>query len=264
MPRHPFLDHDAPIAFAHRGGAREAPENSMASFRLAVGLGYTYLETDMRATADGVVVLFHDAALHRITNGVGRISALPWSEVARARIAGSEQVVRLEEALEAFPGARFNLDIKDDSTVGPAMDLLGRVKQFDRVCIASFSPLRTRAFRQRFGDRVATSLAPHEVAALAAASRLGPFGRLARLGVPAGAVCAQVPRQQGLIPIVTERFIDTAHTHGLQVHVWTVDRTEEMEHLLDAGVDGLITDRPSLLRQVLMTRGQWPGQPSGQ
>lgn len=255
--RHPFVDTDLPIALAHRGGARENSENSMTAFQRAFDLGFRYFETDIRATADGVVMVFHDATLNRVTDRVGRISALPYDEVRRALIAGRDPVVRLEDLLAAFPGAYLNVDIKDDHTFGPFADVVDRLGVLDRLCIASFSPIRIRAARRRWPE-AATSLSPPEVLSLMAAARMGPVAGLINRAIPAGAVVAQVPASSRGIAVVTPAFVAAAHDRGLAVHVWTVDDASAMHRLLDLGVDGIITDRPTTLRQVLEDRGQWP------
>lgn len=119
VPSHPYLDHDGPIPFAHRGGASEAPENTLPAFEYAVGLGYRYLETDVHATADGRLVAFHDASLDRVTDRRGRIAELPWSEVARAMVDGRAPIPLLNDLFEAFPDARINIDCKSDRAVEP-------------------------------------------------------------------------------------------------------------------------------------------------
>lgn len=254
--RHPFVATEHPIAFAHRGGARENSENSLTAFQRAADLGFQYFETDIRATADGVVMVFHDAALNRVTDGVGRISALPYDEVRKARIAGRDNVMRLEELLAAFPEARFNIDVKDDHTVRPFLELVERLDVRDRICVASFSGLRLRAVRHRFPE-MATSLAPPEIASLLAVSRFANMRGILGRGVPRHAAAAQVPMGTRGIPIVTPAFIAAAHDRGLAVHVWTIDEADQMNRLLDLGVDGIITDRPTTLREVLIDRGQW-------
>lgn len=254
--RHPFVDSEHPIAVAHRGGARENSENSLTAFRRAADLGYRYFETDVRATADGVVMVFHDATLNRVTDRVGRISALPYDEVRKALIAGRDPVMRLEELLGAFPNSFFNIDVKDDHTLEPFIDLIERLNVLDRVCVASFSASRLRAVRRRWPE-AATSLAPPEILSLLAASRVGPFSPLVGRGVPRNAIAVQVPAFSRGIPIVTPAFISASHDRGLAVHVWTVDEDEKMHRLLDLGVDGIITDRPTTLRRVLADRGQW-------
>ena len=256
--RHPYVGVQGPTAFAHRGGARESTENSITAFKKAAAIGYTYFETDVRATSDGQVMVFHDGTLNRVTDRVGRISALPYAEVKKARMGGKDRILKLEDLLEAMPDAKFNIDIKDDHTLAPFCDLVERLDVLDRICVASFSAGRLRTVRHRFGAAVATSLGPPEVAGLIAASRLGPLRRLASLTFPSDAVAVQVPERQNFVPIVTDAFISEAHDRGIAVHVWTVDDEGDMHRLLDMGVDGVITDRPTLLRDVLESRGQWP------
>lgn len=254
--RHPYLAGTPPVALAHRGGAREAPENSLRAFRRAVSLGLQYLETDVRATADAVPVVFHDESLARVTDRVGRIRDLPWREVRKARIGNAERIHSLEEMLDLFPDIRFNIDIKEDNAVQPVMDVLRRKDHLDRVCVASFSWNRLREVRAAFGTAVCTSLAPQEVAALAGRAKLRPVSALGRLLFPRGPVCVQVPRRAGALAVVTPGFVRQAHDRDWPVFVWTVDDPAEMHDLLDMGVDGLITDRPTVLQRVVQERGR--------
>jgi glycerophosphoryl diester phosphodiesterase len=264
-----FLDHDGPIAFAHRGGAADRPENSMAAFQRAVDLGYRYLETDAHATADGVVVAFHDRTLDRVTDRRGTIARLPYAEVAKARIHGTEPIPRLDDLLGSFPEARFNIDLKDAPVIGPLARVLHRTKAWDRVCITSFSTRRLEQMRARlplFTDKdVCMALGPRGVMALRAKSYGGPAAKLVRLAAT-GVACAQVPHGLGPVPFVTESFVAQAHELGLQVHAWTVNRRTEMERLLDLGVDGIMTDDLLTLRDVMAARGLWrtvPASPDG-
>ena len=245
----PYLDHPGVLPFAHRGGASDAPENTMPAFANAVALGYRYLETDTHVTADGVLVAFHDDVLDRVTDRTGRISELPWAEVAEARI-GGEPVPLLADLLDAFPDARINIDPKADGAVAPLADLLLRMDAVDRVGIGSFSDRRLADLRKRCGPRLCTSLGPRGVARLKSASRRVPVGRIP-------APCVQVPVQARGVTIVDERFVATAHRRDMQVHVWTIDDPGEMYRLIDLGVDGIMTDRPAVLRQVLESRGLW-------
>jgi glycerophosphoryl diester phosphodiesterase len=248
-----YLDGPLPLALAHRGGAIEHLENTMPAFEACVGIGYRYLETDVRATADGVLVVFHDPVLERVTDAAGRIDQLPWSVVSRARIGGREPILRLEELLGAWPDIRFNLDIKAAGVVAPLVRTIRRTKVADRICLASFSDARIAAARRLLGPTVCTALGPRGVAALRLASYRPRASGLVRLH----AGCAQVPLQLGGRAIVDERFVTVAHARGLQVHVWTVDSPEEATALLDLGVDGIMTDRPAMLRELLEKRGQW-------
>lgn len=245
-----FLDHPLPLAFAHRGGAAHRPENSWPAFTHAIGLGYRYLETDVQATADGVLVAFHDRTLDRVTDATGRIAQLPYREVAKARIGGTEPIPMLEELLTAWPEARFNIDVKDFPAIRPLATALARTRAFDRVCVASFSPRRLREFRHVLERKICTSLSPLGVAAV----RAGADGaRLAARFAASGAACAQVP-----VRAATPRFLRHAHALGLQVHVWTVNDPAEMRRLLDLGADGIMTDDTVALRDVLLERSQWP------
>lgn len=250
-----FLDHPTPMAFAHRGGAAHAPENSWQAFEHALGLGYWYLETDLQATADGVLIAFHDRTLDRVTDRGGRIARLPYRTVAEARIAGTEPIPRLDDLLAAWPDVRFNIDLKDAPAIEPLAEVLRRTGSWDRVCVTSFSARRLHAARALLDRPVCMALSPAGVAALQLTGGLPRFGnaladKLARTGVH----CAQVPLQ-----IATPSFIRRAHEAGLQVHVWTLNRRHEMERALDLGADGIMTDETVLLRDLLTERSLWTG-----
>jgi glycerophosphoryl diester phosphodiesterase len=251
--RYAFLDAPTPLAMAHRGGAIEHLENTMPAFQACVDLGYRYLETDVRVTADGVLVAFHDPTLERVTDRTGRVEHLPWSEVGTARIGGREPIIRLEDLLGAWPDVRFNLDIKAAGVLAPLLRTVRRLDCADRICLGSFSDARIAAARRLFGPAVCTSLGPRGVAAL----RLSSYSPRAAGLVRIQAGCAQVPLQLGGRALVDERFIDAAHARGLQVHVWTVDDPDDCTAMLDLGVDGVMTDRPAMLRDLLEKRGEW-------
>ncbi|MGW2433965.1 glycerophosphodiester phosphodiesterase [Streptomyces sp. NPDC001640] len=249
--RHPYLDHPGPIPFAHRGGAADGLENTLAQFRRAVAAGYRYIETDVHATADGKLVAFHDTTLDRVTDGAGRIADLPWEDVRQARVAGSEPVPLFEDLLEEFPGVRWNVDIKAEPALRPLLDLIERTDSWDRICVGSFSESRVVRAQRLAGPRLATSYGTRSVLGL----------RLRSWGIPAGlrrsAIAAQVPESQSGIPVVDRRFVRAAHARGLQVHVWTINEPDRMHRLLDLGVDGIMTDHIGTLRKVLEDRGTW-------
>ena len=251
MSRHPYLDMDGPIAFAHRGGAEEFPENTLRAFRHAVSLGFTHVETDVHATADGVAVAFHDDSLDRVTDGRGIVGDLTWNEVRRARVAGTDPILRLDELLEELPDTRVNIDPKSDAAVEPLVDVLLRLGAVERVCVCSFSDRRTRQVRDRLGASLCVGAGPRGIARLLAASaRLPGSGGL-------DYHAAQVPVRSKGLPIVRPAVLSAAHRHGVAVHVWTIDEPAEMHRLLDMGVDGIMTDRPEALRQVMIDRGHW-------
>ena len=251
--RFPALTSGLPWAIAHRGGAWEAPENSEIAFRHAVDLGFTYIETDIRATSDGVAVVFHDSRLDGATTGTGRVRDLPHTVVAEARIHGRSEIMTLEQMLESFPNVRFNIDVKEPNAIPPFIDVMRRTKAWDRVVVASFGHDRLRRVRRLAGPRLATSLSPREILGLWR-NRNKPNSWRSPM-----AACVQVPVRFGNKTLVEPVFIRAVHTLGLQVHVWTVDHAEEMNQLLDLGVDGIMTDRPTVLRDVLVSRGQWTG-----
>lgn len=269
---HPFLDQPTPLAFAHRGGTESAPENSVAAFSAATDLGFRYLETDVHLTADGVIVAVHDERLDRVADTGGAVAEMSWSEVRTVRLGGSEPVPTFAELLEKFPDSRFNVDPKDDAVVGPLAGLLRRFDAVERVCIGAFSDDRLAALRREFGSSLCTSAGPREIARFVAAAKIPGVGRLAgprrrRDGRGDGRdsrgtdgatfQCLQMPVRHKGVELVTHRIVEAAHARGLQLHVWTVDDPHEMNRLLDLGVDGIMTDRPSVLKGVLEARHQW-------
>lgn len=232
---------------AHRGGAAEQVENSPSAFQHAIDLGLRFIETDVRATVDGHAVVFHDATLDRTTDRTGEVSSLPLSEVVRARLSNGDHPMPLVDALERWPQAVLNVDVKADDAVEPFLRAVERASAWERVCAASFSTARLRRLRTRAGGRLGTSLGTSEVARLVLRV---PFGA-------AGMACAaQVPAWSGPVPVVTAGFVRHAHAHGLAVHVWTVNDAAQMQRLLDLGVDGLISDRPTVLAGVLARRAR--------
>lgn len=255
-----YLDHPGPIPLAHRGfdPDRAGLENTMAAFRAAVELGYRYVETDVHATRDGVVVAFHDETLDRVTDRRGAIPELSWREVARARVGGAEGVPRLEDLLEEWPDLRINIDIKTPGAILPLVRVIERCRAHDRVCVTSFSDQRRQAAVMRLTRPVATSAGQRTTAAFRAAAALPPLVRasaVARALRPVDGL--QVPPQHSGIEVVTGATVAAAHEVGKFVHVWTVNSPMEMERLLDLGVDGIVTDRADLLKEVLLSRGQW-------
>jgi glycerophosphoryl diester phosphodiesterase len=254
-----FFDNGGlPLAMAHRGGALTGEntgiENSMVAFAAAVALGYRYVETDVHATSDGVVVAFHDATLDRVTDLTGSVADIPYERVRSALIGGREAVPLLSDILTSWPELKVNIDCKGRGAVEPLVRVITEHRAWDRVCVASFSPWRLSRLRAGLGPRVATSYSPPGIAAL----RLLPTYRLRWLAAGHPGVAAQVPSSAGPLQIVTREFVERAHDLHKQVHVWTVDDPAEMTALLDLGVDGIITDRTDLLRELYLSRNLWP------
>src|SRR3954449_6864863 len=258
----PFLDAGrnqpgAVLAFAHRGGAGHPDltglENTLVAFEHAVALGYTYLETDVHASRDGVLLAFHDEVLDRVTSVVGTIAERASHDLTDTLIGDREPIPRLADLLEHFPQVRFNIDIKSMAAVNLLADVVERTGCHDRVCIGSFSEQRLQVFRSLVSRPVATSFGPVGVAL----HRCAPQAVARR--ATSGGVALQVPALVRQVPFVSRRFVERAHAAGYPVHVWTVDDPAMMHTLLDLGVDGLMTDRTDLLREVLLERGQWMG-----
>lgn len=262
MSHERYLPPGRVLAFAHRGGAEllglAGLENTLVAFRHAVDLGYSYLETDLHVTKDGVLLAFHDDVLDRVTDSTGAVAERSLAEVRRARVGGREPIPTFQELLDEFPDVCFNLDLKS-AAAGPALARLvasqaatgSAVPLADRLLVGSFSAPRIREFRRLTGGRVATAAHPLEILAF----RYGG-ARLGRLVGPSVAAL-QVPHRHRGVKVVTAGLVRSAHAAGVQVHVWTIDDPAEMHELLDLGVDGLFTDRADLLKDVLVERGQW-------
>jgi glycerophosphoryl diester phosphodiesterase len=254
-----FAFFDAPFAaFAHRGGAIYAPnlyrENSLHAFKEAVALGYRYLETDVHATRDGVLLAFHDRVLDRVTDRKGAIAELTYAQIAEARIHGVDPIPRLSELLAEFPDARFNVDVKSPRAVALLASTIAEHEAYDRLCVASFGIRRLYELRRRLGWRV-----PSAASALGvAANRFVPWVTWA-LNTPAPVlqVPLSIPMLGRRLSVLTPALVEAAHRAGKKVQVWTVDDSEMMERLIDAGVDGIFTDRVDTLKVVLSKRGLW-------
>lgn len=245
----PYLEPARPIAFAHRGGATVEEnlgiENSLAAFAHAYDLGYRYMETDVRCSRDGVVYACHDAKLDRLLGRDAAIADLTSAEIDEALLGDREPIVRLQTLVEALPEARWNIDVKADDAVDATTDLVERLDILDRICLASFSHARLVRMRARL-PRVVTSASSREVAQMVLTGR-----------VPAAPQIFQVPVRHGRARVMTPRFLRRAHRAGKFVHVWTVDEPAEMHRLADLGVDGIMTDRTDVLKDVLQARGDW-------
>lgn len=252
-----------PIAIAHRGSRLLWPENTMEAFSGAVDLGCRHLETDLHITADGQLVCIHDPTVDRTTDGSGEVASHTLEELAQLdagfRHAGPEgyryrgqgiRIPTLEEVATAFPGAALVLDLKVDGMEQPLARLLDRLDLYGRVIVGGFDDARIEALHRETEGRVAISTGPTLSRLWVIASRVGRGG-----GGEAQAL--QVPTRIRGVQVVDRRLVESAHAHGLQVHVWTVNDIEEMGGLLDIGVDGIITDRPDLLKDLLIERGEW-------
>jgi glycerophosphoryl diester phosphodiesterase len=253
----PYLDSAVPLAFAHRGFSPpgSAVENSLQAFRAAVELGFDYLETDLRTSSDGVLMVFHDETLDRATDGSGKISEHTLAELSRLRIGGAEPIPSFEQLVAEFPETKINFDVKDSAGVAPLVEIIERFSLHDRICVASFSDARRRSVLSRLRKRTASSGGMWSIAAFVLFSAWTPRRWLKRLLHDVD--CLQVPVRAGILPVVTRKSVHRAHLLGLKLHVWTINDKPEMHRLFDLGVDGVMTDRADLLAEVMHERGYW-------
>lgn len=260
MPDWPFLAHEHPIRLAHRGSRELWPENTATAFGEAVDLGYRYIETDVRMTNDGIVVVFHDETLERTTNGRGRIVDWRWEELRHLDAAWSFAperghplrnegigIPRLDDVFSTWPDVCFNLDLKAPGIEWAVAEVIARSKRQDSVLVGSFHDRRIAKFRRVSGGEVATSAGPRVAMSAWLASRTG---RPIRTKVAAYQLPFEAPGFR-----LDRRFVDAAHAAGVHVHAWTVNGAVDMDRLLDMGVDGIVTDRPDVLNEVLRMRG---------
>jgi len=264
---HPFFDLENPIAIGHRGCAGEAPENTLCAFERGLAQGAAILETDVRLTRDGVPVLIHDADVDRNTEGSGTVSSYTFAELQRLDAGhrfspdGGEsypfrgeglEIPSLERAMTVFPNARFNIELKDDdpTLVERCFEIITRLRCASHTLLTAADGAVMEALRATDRNRsagVALGASTPDVAAFAKAAARG-------ITPASGPMALQVPAAFAGRPLVTQSFIDTAHAHEMQVHVWTINDRSEMNALLDLGVDGLVTDFPGRLSALLEER----------
>lgn len=265
--RHPYLDLNGPMIFAHRGDSVHAPANTEPAFRLAVECGSDALETDIHWTRDGEIVVCHDDTVGAVSDGMGAIRDLSLAELKELDFGYSfsqdggktfpyrgkgVQIMTLTELLTTFSMMRVNIDVKPKHPRS-LRQLIQTIHDCDaewRVMIASFHSRPLKMLRS-LSSRLATSASTEEVAHFWLKSRLGfrPQPVLPYLAL-------QVPVKMGVIQVVTKGFVNAAHGAAQDVHVWTIDDEQEMMHLVELGVDGLVTNNPAL---AVAVRERWLG-----
>jgi glycerophosphoryl diester phosphodiesterase len=252
-----------PLVMAHQGGEELWPSNTMFALERAVALGVDVLEMDLHVTADGALVLIHDETVDRTTDGMGVVEQMTLAEV-KALDAGHYwtdddgqtfpfrgqgiTIATLEEVFQAFPAMPMNIEIKlveNVPVVEPFCQMIRQYGMQDKVLVASFHQDALDQFRATCPE-VSTSTTQNEVINFFARHFVG----LAASYSPV-AQAVQVPEYRSGIHILTPRFIKDAHSRGMDVHVWTVNDAEDMQRMIDLGVDGIITDRPDILLELL-------------
>lgn len=263
LERAVFMRENAPVlVFAHRGGGGLYPENTLGAFEYSARMGVDVLELDVHATADGTLVVHHDATVDRTTDGRGRISEMTLAAVKKLDAGfpftsdGGKtfpfrgrgiQIPTLEEIFAALPAMTFNVEPKQatPSIVKPLCEMIRARKMTDRVIVGAFRQAAIDEFRQLCPE-VATSATPSE--AIEFLTRSGT-GLSDAYTPPMQAL--QIPENLGKLPVVTKEFVERAHRKNLKVHVWTINETADMERLISVGVDGIMTDYPDKLLNLL-------------
>ncbi len=266
----PYLAYEErPLFFAHRGGSLLAPENTLPAFERGAALGADALELDIQMTRDGRLVVSHDETIDRTTDGTGPVSSYTYDELRRfdagyrftpdggATFPFRGQGITIplfSDVLERFPTLRINVDLKESTAEREAAfwRLLQDFAAEDRVLAGCFEHAPLARFRRLCEGRVATSASRPEVRNFV----LAALSHTTRLALRPMYDALQVPETAGALRIVSLTTVTAAHRMGLAVHVWTVDEREGMERLLDLGVDGLMSDRPDVLADVLDDRAQ--------
>lgn len=244
----PYFSPAKPRIFAHRGLAHHKglDENTLEAFTEALLFGATHLESDTQATKDEVAVLFHDEDLKRVAGIDAKVSELTLSELQEIPLKAGGRIPTLERALEYFPSAFFNLDIKTRRAIDPTIAAIEKHQAHDRVLVSSFSnPVRKSALKS-FSQPVATSSSV-SVALAAWASNKFLFG-LGFSRIVSEVDALQLPVSKGPIKFADRRLISRAQKYGVEVHFWTVNDPEQMRQLLALGADGIVTDRADLFQ----------------
>lgn len=244
-----YLENHKFTAFSHRGGALENDENTVSAFQKTIELGYQYIETDVQNTKDDKLVIFHDNDLRRIANQNINIADINYDDLSKIKIFNNQFIPLLEDVIEEFKSTKFNIDPKSDKAASLLKIILKKRKDLDRFCIGSFLQYRLSLFRVTFLNKMATSMSKQEVIKLFFNQYLNIFNQ--------NTPCVQVPVSFKGITIITKKLINFIHSQNKKIHVWTIDDKIEMQRLIDLGVDGIMTDRPSVLKEVLIKNNLW-------
>tara|TARA_Y100001960_G_scaffold290489_1_gene331158 strand:- start:675 stop:1427 length:753 start_codon:yes stop_codon:yes gene_type:complete len=245
-----YLDNYKFTPFSHRGGSIENDENTLEAFEKSINLGYQYIETDVRHTKDNKLVIFHDADLKRICNLDVSISSLSFKELQEYKIFNKHKIPLLSEALNTWSNVYFNIEPKSEESAYLLLDELKKQKDLNRFCVGSFKSANLSIMRVGLKHKICTSMSQDEVINFFI-NRLFPFFNN-------NAPCIQIPMYFYGVQIVTKNLVDHVHNLGKKIHVWTINDESEMKTLIDYEVDGIMTDRPKKLKELLLERLLWP------
>lgn len=239
----PYFDSPSPRVLAHRGLATTAPENTALAFAHALAAGAHYIETDVHVSSDGQAIVSHDPDLERLTGEKRKVSELTAAQLAAIDLGERQGFITLAEALDGFPDARFNIDLKDLGSIAPAVAAITATRSIDRVLVTSFDERRRLAAVGQLPG-VATSASARRFAGALLSGRLGATGLLRRALRDIDAV--QIPERAAGLSTTSPAFIDRFHEVGVEVHMWTINDPARMVELVERGVDGIVTDRADL------------------
>lgn len=250
-PEDHYFSPTGPRVLAHRGLALEAPENTLLAFAHALARGVEYLETDVHASSDGIAMVAHDPDLSRVLHRPEKVGDLTAAELAQLDLGEGQHMPTLAEALEAFPDARFNIDLKVAAAIPSTVDTIRALGAERRVLLTSFSERRRRAALAALPAVATSASGPVFAGALLAASvRGGPAVRRLLRGIQA----VQIPERALGMDTLSPARLRQYHAAGVEVHVWTINDVETMHRLLGLGVDGIVTDRADLAIDVVRSR----------
>ena len=245
---HPFFQDYSFYGFVHRGGDEVETENTIEAFKYSSDLGFVFIETDVQATKDGHVVIFHDATLKRMAGVNKSIKELTLKEINEIDLLDGGKIPLLSEALETFPDLRFNIDIKTEDALEETIRIIKKMNFLDKTCLASFSSSRLKRIKHLAGPEACISSGQMDIFKMMCQS--------VGIGLqPTKSQCAQIPLKQWGVPVLTKKFIEIAKMQNKFVHVWTIDDKNQMFELIEFGVDGLMTDKPSVLKEAMIEKG---------
>ncbi len=267
MP-HPYFDVPRPTILGHRGAAGSAPENTLHSFERCLELGSHIIESDIHATRDGEPVMLHDPELDRISDRTGDIENFnraeleeidaayhftPYAGRSFQLLGKGIRIPTLRDAFERFPGARFNLEIKA-SPPGLVARIVELVREFEREARTLLTAGEDPIMRELLDELTRRDPRP---AVGASTGDVLSFVRGALEGgtPPAHTQALQIPPDFAGHPLVTPQLVAFAHEHEVAVHVWTLNEKSEMQHILDLGCDGIVTDHPERMAELVAERG---------
>jgi len=222
------------LKISHRGANAYEPENTLRALKRALEYAVDMVEVDVRETKDGQIVVIHDETLERTTNGRGHVHQTSFSELRKLNAGKGERIPTLQEVIDLVKGrVGLIVELKDPRTTDKVAEILAKNNFVDQTLVTSFIHSAVKTIKE-LNPQLKTGvifrsapIKPSQLALDANANALFPYHKY-----------------------VTTRMIDDAHSNHLTINVWTVDTREEIEHYARIGVDGIVTNRPDLLKDL--------------